>query len=231
MAGSIYEDGSYLDANPDWHAADAPFKARWISAIIEQYALKPKTITEVGCGSGEILVQLRQIYPQAAFTGYDISPQAARINSEKSGPGLNFIQSDYLAEETPQADVLLAIDVFEHVEDYMGFIRALKPKATYKIFHVPLDLSVQAMLRGKPLMQSRKIVGHLHYFFKDTALATISDCGYDILGWNYTHGAESLPGRALRTRLLNTPRRIARSINEDFAVRLFGGASMMILAT
>ena len=125
--------------------------------------------------------------------------------------------------------MLLAIDVFEHVEDYMGFIRGLKDKATYKVFHIPLDLSVQGLLRGKPLMHSRQVVGHLHYFFKDTALATLTDCGFEVIGWDYTHGAEELPGRNLQTRLLNTPRKIARALNEDFAVRLFGGASMMVL--
>ena len=95
-----------------------------------------------------------------------------------------------------------------------------------------MDLSewfVKYTIAGKPLMYSRQIVGHLHYFFKDTALATLTDCGFEVIGWDYTHGAEQLPGRSLRTRLLNMPRKIARAISEDFAVRLFGGASMMVL--
>ena len=229
MPQSIYEDGSYLDANPDWHAADAPFKSRWIARLLDRNEIVPQTVAEVGCGSGEILVELRRQYPNANFTGYDISPQASAINSAKSEPGLAFHQIDFLAQATPMTDLLLAIDVFEHVDDYMGFIRGLKTKANYKIFHIPLDLSVQGLLRGKPLMHSRQIVGHLHYFFKDTALATLTDCGFEVIGWDYTHGAEQLPGRSLRTRLLNLPRKMARQLNEDFAVRLFGGASMMVL--
>ena len=226
---SIYDDGRYLDANPDWHAADAPFKAQWIAQLIERHGIVPRTVAEVGCGSGEILVELRRRYPNAEFVGYDISSQASAINSAKTEPGMQFHQLDFLAEPTPMTDLLLAIDVFEHVEDYMGFIHGLKAKATYKVFHIPLDLSVQGLLRGKPLMYSRQIVGHLHYFFKDTAIATLTDCGFEVIGWDYTHGAEQLPGRSLRTRLLNMPRKIARAISEDFAVRLFGGASMMVL--
>lgn len=226
---SIYDDGSYLEANPDWHAADAPFKAQWIARLLQQHSIVPISIAEVGCGSGEILVELRRRYPDATFTGYDISTQASAINSVKTEPGLDFYQLDFLAKDTPKTDLLLAIDVFEHIEDYMGFIRALKDKAAYKIFHIPLDLSVQGLLRAKPLIHSRKIVGHLHYFFKDTALATLTDCGFEVIGWNYTHGAEELPGRSLRTRLLNTPRKIARQFNEDLAVRFFGGASLMVL--
>lgn len=230
MAQSIYEDGSYLDANPDWHAADAPFKAAWIARLVDRHQIAPQTIAEVGCGSGEILVDLQHRYPAADFAGYDISPQASAINAGKAGPKLQFHQLDFLTAATPTTDLLLAIDVFEHVEDYMGFIRQLKDKAVYKVFHIPLDLSVQGLLRGNPIMHSRRVVGHLHYFYKDSALATLADCGLEVIDWDYTHGAEQLPGRSARTRLLNLPRKLARSVNEDFAVRLFGGASMMVLA-
>ena len=229
MVETIYEDGRYLDANPDWHEADAPFKAGWIAQLLESNGVAAQTFAEVGCGSGEILVGLQQRYPTASFAGYDISPQAYAICKGKAGRNLSFEHSDFLAARTPQTDVLLAIDVFEHVEDYMGFIRKLKDRAVFKVFHIPLDLSVQGLLRGKPLMRSRQVVGHLHYFCKDTALATLADCGLEVVSWRYTHGAEKLPGRELRTRILNLPRKLLRAINEDFAVRLLGGASMMVL--
>jgi hypothetical protein len=98
------------------------------------------------------------------------------------------------------------------------------------VFHIPLDLSVQGLLRGRGLMNSREVVGHLHYFVKETALASLRDCGYEIVDCFYTHGAEVLPDRALRTRLFNLPRRLLRMVDEDFAVRLMGGASLMVLA-
>jgi hypothetical protein len=105
----------------------------------------------------------------------------------------------------------------------------MKNRAQFKVFHIPLDLSVQGLLRGSPLY-ARTTVGHLYYFVKDTALATLADCGLEILDWNYTHGAEHLPNQLFRTRLLNVPRRLLRAVNEDFAVRLLGGSSMMVLA-
>lgn len=176
-----------------------------------------------------MLVELAKLYPGARMAGYDISPQAHAIAGPKSGGKLAFHHADYLEIEGERPDLLMAIDVFEHVEDYMSFIRAMRPKAEWKLFHIPLDLSVQGLLRGKPLMHSRKVVGHLHYFCKDTALATLRDCGYEVVDWNYTHGAETMPKGGLRTKLFNVPRRIARMIAEDFAVRLMGGASMMVL--
>jgi SAM-dependent methyltransferase len=227
---SIYESGTYLESNPDWHAEDAPFKARWIAAILARQAIAPKHLVEIGCGSGEILVELAKVFPAARIEGYDISPQAMAIAGPKAREGLAFHQADYLAAQTDRPDVLMAIDVFEHVEDYIGFIRAMQPRAEWKVFHIPLDLSAQGLLFGRGIMHARRVVGHLHYFCKDTALATLADCGYEVVAWNYTHGAETLPNRALRTRLANLPRRLLRAVNEDFAVRAMGGASMMVLA-
>ena len=230
QSDSIYQSGEYLENNPDWHAADAPFKAKWIDSILDRNKIQAGEVTEIGCGSGEILVELKNMHPQIQFNGYDISEQAYRICSKKASPGLFFHQGNFLSLKTPPADVLLAIDVFEHVDDYMFFIRALKNRAIWKVFHIPLDLSVQGLLRGTPIMYSRNVVGHLHYFYKDTALAVLKDCGLEVVDWNYTHGAESLPNRKLRTKILNLPRKMFRAIDEDLAIRVLGGASIMVLA-
>jgi hypothetical protein len=124
----------------------------------------------------------------------------------------------------------MAIDVFEHVEDYFGFLRKLREKAEYKIFHIPLDLSVQIVLRSSQIIKSRKSVGHIHYFTKETALETLKDTGYSIIDYFYTRGAVELPNRGWKANLLKIPRKVGFSLNQDFAVRLLGGYSLMVLA-
>jgi cyclopropane fatty-acyl-phospholipid synthase-like methyltransferase len=227
-SATIYESGDYLENNPDWHAADAPFKARWAKTILGRNGVDPKHIVEIGCGSGEILCELSSAFPQARLEGYDISPQAMEIAQPKARDGLAFHLEDYLTADTPAADLIMAFDVFEHVEDYMGFLRKLRTKGQFKLFHIPLDMSVQGVLRSQPIMRVREIVGHLHYFDKETALATLRDCGYEIVDWNYTYHA-SLLNRRLAARVMDAPRKVLRAVNEDFAVRLLGGASMMVL--
>ncbi|MDX9745689.1 MAG: hypothetical protein WCX84_00020 [Syntrophales bacterium] len=97
-------------------------------------------------------------------------------------------------------DIVMAIDVFEHVEDCFGFLRKLKEKAEYKIFHIPLDLSVQTVLRSFPIIHGRKSVGHIHYFTKETALETLKDTGYLIIDYFYTGGSLELPNRGWKTK-------------------------------
>ena len=163
------------------------------------------------------------------MTGFEISPQAFAICSAKQADGLDFRLEDLLELESQPFDLLLAIDVFEHVPDYLGFLRKLKGRGDYKLFHIPLDLSVQALLRGTSFPVLRERTGHLHYFFKYSALATLRDCGYEILDWKYTRSSQELPGKGLRTRIANIPRKIAQAVSEDFSARLLGGYSLLVL--
>ncbi len=130
----------------------------------------------------------------------------------------------------PYFDIVMAIDVFEHVEDYFGFLKKLREKAEHAIFHIPLDLSVQTVLRSAPIIKYRKSVGHIHYFTKETALETLKDIGYEIVDYFYTGSSLELPNRGWKANLLNAPRRLAFLVNKDLAVRLLGGYSLMVLA-
>ena len=229
-AGERYFDRAYLAHNPTWHAEDGPTKAGWIGKIMSRHALRPQTIAEVGCGSGQILVELQKGHPAARFTGFEISPEAYAICSRKRAPGLEFRLEDLQNAAAERFDLLLVIDVLEHVPDYLGFLTALRDRAEYKIFHIPLDLSAQALIRGTSYPVLRDRTGHLHYFFKYTALATLRDCGYEIIDWNYTRSSQELPGKRLRTRIANLPRKFMQWFSEDLSARYLGGYSLLVLA-
>ena len=228
----IYEDGTYLANNPGWHEEDSPWKAKQIIKIIKQNSLIPKTVCEVGCGGGEILNQLSELYDadDRKFFGYEISPQAFELCSKKSKENLDFRFGDLLKDDVERFDIVMAIDVFEHVEDYFGFLRKLKEKGEYKIFHIPLDLSVQTVFRSSPIIKRRREVGHIHYFTKETALETLKDTGYSIVDYFYTGGSLELPDRSWKANLFRIPRKLALSLNKDLAVRFLGGFSLMVLA-
>ncbi|MBD2520487.1 hypothetical protein H6G93_37220 [Nostoc sp. FACHB-973] len=135
-----------------------------------------------------------------------------------------------LKEEEKIYDLVMAIDVFEHVEDYFGFLRKLKEKGKYKLFHIPLDLSVQSVLRSSPILKSRFKYGHIHYFTKETALASLKDMGYEVLDYLYTSVSLDLPNRnGWKNSLLNVPRKVLFSINQDLAARLLGRFSLLVL--
>src|SRR5262249_19547232 len=208
MTESIYQTGEYVQKNPTYHVEDAAWKAEQIAQLIERQRLAPRSVCEIGCGAGEVLRQLQlRMPPETQFRGYEISPHAFALCQQRVNDRLSFYCGDFFSMETEVADLLLCIDVFEHVEDYLGFLRRLGPKAMHKIFHIPLDLSVQWLWRSTPIMREREQAGHLHYFTKETALATLEYAGYKVLSWSYTPGAIANP-RSLKAKLASRPRRL-----------------------
>ncbi len=229
MYQELYVEGKYLKNNPTWHSEDASWKAQNILKIIRRNSLQPKSICEVGCGAGEILNQLYlQMSQDISFTGYEVSPQAFELCKNIQKDRLSFYLAD-LFLETTNFDLILCLDVFEHIEDYLAFLKKLKEKSRYQIFHVPLDLAVSSVLRPSSILTARKTVGHLHYFTKETTLATLQDTGYEVVDYFFTAGSIELAAKSFKTLLAKFPRKIIYKLSSDIAVRLLGGYSLMIL--
>ncbi|WKZ51259.1 MAG: class I SAM-dependent methyltransferase [Anaerolineales bacterium] len=227
----MYQSGEYLEKNPRWHAADSPWKAAQILKMIRRQNLNPATVCEVGCGAGEILNRLHAELPATNFFGYEVSPQAYEICSAKTKERLQFRLGDLLETEE-RFDLLLCIDVFEHVSDHLSFLERLRGRANRFIFHIPLDLSALSLLRPARLMKTRYGVGHLHMFTAETALAVLKDTGYETLDSFFTAGGLELEKnqKRLRTVLANLPRRVLGKFSPRLAARILGGYSLLVFA-
>jgi SAM-dependent methyltransferase len=229
---AIYENGAYLEKNPFWHAEESPFKVRQLVRMMNRRSLAPKTVCDVGCGAGLVLAELQtHLPPDCLCWGYDISPQAISMCSARENERLRFSLHDIRQDKDHTFfDLLLVLDVFEHVEDYLGLVRDLKTKGNNKLFHIPLDLSVQAVLRKNGLLRRRDNFAHLHYFTKETALRTLTDVGYQIVDYFYTPRCIDL-GTEMIQKIVKVPRQLFFKFAPDSTVRILGGYSLMVLAT
>ncbi|MDP4116079.1 MAG: methyltransferase domain-containing protein [Bacteroidota bacterium] len=231
MGNIDYLNGNYFKNNPTWHVEDANWKAQQIIKIIEANRIEPKSICEVGCGAGEILNQLHsRMNNNISFTGYEISPQAYELCKQRTKGRLSFKLLNILDDTESLFDVVLVIDVVEHIEDCFGFLKKIKDKGRFKILHIPLDMSVQKVLRCSPILEARSQVGHIHYFSKETALAMISESGYKIIDYFYTQSAIEVPSKKLKTQLAKFPRKFFFKLNQDLTARILGGYSLLVLA-
>jgi len=224
----IYCDGTYLTRNPTWGEEDSKWKAAQVLKILDRHGIHPSTIAEVGCGAGGVVQELARRFGDSMIVGYDISPDAIALANPKTAPNLEFRLQDICGTDE-KYDLILALDVMEHVEDYLSFLRTLRNRAQWKVFHIPLDMNVQAVARVSPIRYSRTQFGHLHYFSSYTAFETLTYAGYQIRYWFYTHGCVELPGSSRLNRIMRVPRRLALRVNENLAVRFLGGSSLMVL--
>ena len=226
-----YIEENYLKNNPDWDSSDAPWKALHVLKILKDNRIVFERVCEIGCGSGDILNIISNNLSTVTAVGFDISPHLEKFWKEHSvNKNIKFICGDFSKINTEIFDVLLMIDVFEHVRDPFTFLEEASKISKYFVFHIPLDLSVTTVARGYPLLNSRRKVGHIHYYTKDLALETLKETGYEIIEWRYTGASLSSPKRSFLTHLISPLRRFFYFLNRDLAVRLIGGDTLLVLA-
>jgi SAM-dependent methyltransferase len=218
-----YTDGEYLSANPDWHVADSPWKAAQVLDALDGW--QPESICEVGCGVGAILRELHDRFPTTRLVGYEIAAAPLELAKARATDRLEFRLQDATADDE-RFDLMLIMDVIEHVPDPIGFLAALRDKASLAILHIPLDLSAQSVLRSQKLLDWRRSLGHIHYFTPETAIATVRDAGYDVTATRFLPGFKG-PQETVKARIAKLPRTL---LPTGVTVRLLGGYSLLVTA-
>jgi len=249
MRQNRYTSGEHLACNPTWHAEESPWKARYVLRILAKNRIVPRTICDVGCGAGEVLRLVQTGLDQGcSLSGYDISPQAIELAQHRANDRLHFTLGDVREEPGASFDLILLLDVIEHLENYFDFLRDVQPLATYKIIQIPLDITVRSVAAGN-LIKWRAAHGHLHYFTKDVAIQMLRDLGYEVVDYIYTwqENSNSLnyiwnqnkhDTRLLVRRLtgffaratLAIPSHVFFAIHPDAAARVMGRWRLLVLA-
>ncbi|SQD97054.1 Methyltransferase type 12 [Parafrankia sp. Ea1.12] len=226
---NIYRNGTYRARNPDWHDGDGAWKALQIGHLLRRNGIDPKSVCDVGCGTGRVLAELAVQFPAAErLVGTDTSDEVLDTARGLSPREIEFVNTEKL-DQVEHFDLVLMVDLFEHIEDYLGFLRSFRGRADRFVFHIPLDLSAQALLRVEPILHARRHVGHLHYFCRETALATLDDAGYRVLDERYTPGALELDRPGRRRAVARIPRKAAFRLSPHLTARVLGGFSLLVL--
>jgi len=225
------ENSFEIDSRVDriWHEEDSPWKAEKIYQILKDNKIQPNTIAEIGCGAGGVLLNLTTHYDESVnFFGFETSKEGFELSKGKEKKNVHYYNKDLL-KENDYFDVVLAINVFTRVKDYLGFLSKLKTKGEYKVFHIPLQLTLYFVLRSQYFQKKDYFQSDYHFFNKDTALGTLQGTGYQIVDYFYTAYSVELPYHSQKEKLLKIPRKILYAINKDFAVKTLGGFSLMVL--
>jgi hypothetical protein len=143
---------------------------------------------------------------------------------------LSFRLGDPAREPREAFDLVLVMDVLEHVDDCHGFLRAVARCAPWALIHVPLELTALRVLRGSPLLATRQAFGHLHYFTRDTLCATLLESGHRVVEQAYTDLATApTAARSLPRRLWALLRSGLFAAAPHLTVRTLGGYSLLVL--
>jgi len=225
-----YTSGDYLKYNPTWDIEDSPWKAKKVVELISKNQITPTSICEIGCGAGGVLAALRTNFPDQKLSGYDIAPIAQRFWKQFNDKNIDFHVGDFFKLNTAHQNIILLLDVIEHVADPHQFLFKINGQADYVVIHFPLDLSASSVLRESPLLYARRKVGHIHYFTKGLALELLKECNFEVMDCQYTEASLTMPNRNLKTKSIGWLRHLLYFLNKDIGVRLLGGETLMVLA-
>jgi SAM-dependent methyltransferase len=131
IAGSevrdIYDRGySLAGAAPRSDAARARAYSRWI----ESECTPPRSILEIGCGSGSLLRQLVAAWPESRGYGIDPAlPENAR-SDDRIRLQRGFIED--IPDDVRNFDLIVAVNVIEHMPDPGQFLTALHARLAPK---------------------------------------------------------------------------------------------------
>ena len=105
------------------------------------------------CGAGKkILYYLSKRYKNKNFLV--MRSLKAFDMCKKNGNKVKYYNSNL--KKNKKYNVILCADVIEHVENPFKFLNEIKKSSNFQILHVPLDLSVNSLIRKSVILKAKK---------------------------------------------------------------------------
>lgn len=172
------------EAHWDQYAASASLNPaqdmRHRAVLAELRTVKPtiERLLDAGSGQGDFLQKADALKVAQSYLGLELSESGVSI-SRKKVPGAAFLQVDFFApssaviEYAGWATAAVCSDVIEHVDDPVGFLRALR---RYLADDAVLVLTVP----GGPMSKFDHHIGHRRHYDKDSVRQVLTDAGYRV---------------------------------------------------
>src|SRR5437660_1483726 len=112
---SLYQ--TQIESEAEWLRHGAEEKANSVESLLSRNNIKPRSLLELGCGTGALIIELQKRQVAVEFTGVDFSAIALdylRRNSD----GIAVLQADLTSQDSPKGkyDVIVSSHVIEHLE-------------------------------------------------------------------------------------------------------------------
>jgi SAM-dependent methyltransferase len=242
MTVDFYNVDEYGNVNRSWHQEDSKwkvdlFKKIFPEKVVQNLGAKKKTISvlEVGCGAGMVLYYFCEWVKQVTDCsvqpiGLDISPYALSL-AEENVPNLRSHCSSIIKSSDLKADILLCIDVLEHLEDPIQNLRVMVNMSPILLLRVPLEMDLVSRLIGQK--RTKRRYGHINFFSSSRLLSTLRDSGLKVVDFSYSVGALNLktdPQASIFIKLVRLIRRTAWKMDPSICLQIFGGTAIEIFA-
>ncbi len=149
-------------------------KLEWLKHSIEKYNLNPSTSIDIGAGIGFFSKELKEIYPW-------LVPYCVDTNYPDSDLGKTdgvFFTTEYTVENS--AEMVLMMDVLEHVESDEQLIRAYLSSATKDATWLITVPAFQSLWSGHDVA-----LGHFRRYRKKQLLTILEKLDFEVIDVRY----------------------------------------------
>lgn len=154
----------YAAANPVERLLMQRFLAAFDSLLP---SIPPLRVLEVGVGEGEILQRVQSRFPDASCRGLDVPDESLPPEWERRGITAEFGNVEALRFDDRSFDLVLAIEVLEHVDDVEAALGEIsRVCAGAAVMSVPFEpvWRLGNMARGRYLRQFGNTPGHVNHW-------------------------------------------------------------------
>jgi len=156
---------------------------RWITERIAAYAVRGKSLIEIGANMGLFL----SVASAAGWDAVGIEPSAWAVaqGQERFGVDLREGTVESLDLAPGSADAIVMLDVLEHLTDPLDALRSLRPTIDHEGILVLSTVNVESVHgRARGANWPWFIRSHLHYFRPATLVAMLREAGFEVISWD-----------------------------------------------
>jgi len=181
----IYTDGTYIASNPSLHAEDSEYKMSYVAQLLEKVEWNRKRINilDIGGGAGLLGKFVCDWFVSRGYTvcatALDLSGEMLEIQKRNNPHVKNTCIGDIAQLDKEMFDLVLMIDVIEHIENCEQFADNLNKYTEFIIYNIPVEINLVDTLRNIA-MQKRyykiqtESLGHIHFFSVQSAVRFIA---------------------------------------------------------
>ncbi|HPC84218.1 MAG TPA: methyltransferase domain-containing protein [Thermoanaerobaculaceae bacterium] len=181
------------------------FDRREIDQLLRRLDLPVRRVLEIGCASGRVGGRLREFLQVADYVGIEVDPLAAALAAEKLHrvvcADVERCSLDALGVEPGSVDLLIALDVLEHLRDPWTTLRRAVTRLRFG-GHVLLSLpnvqnawTIRELLEGRWRYTEAGLLdwGHLRFFGWEGVRQMLKSCGLEQVAVGTVEGPLAKP--------------------------------------
>lgn len=174
-----------LELQAEWLRRCATEKVNSIAELLRRNDISPRTLLELGCGSGAVITECRRRGLAARYVGVEYAPEAADY-LRRTSPGIEVVCADITdpAFHLRDAyDLLVVSHVLEHLEEPGRFLQTVRASlgAAHAIVEVPLEDLWAGRLKALVRDRTANRAGHVQFYTVRTVEELLQSHGLRII--------------------------------------------------